>query len=172
MGIALDHRFAKKLSPRDIFYRIGLFSVYSIFTYYFHFFPFNWLSIDSLIIFFYDLFTDENFKKKAREFNFENQEKIKKSQERLSETILKQTIRAPLTIAECLPYIAGIKFCYFSYQYLFNYCVYDKTNGNSKFFFNSTLCDLTYLLLPNRNAQYDTTSDEQNFFKKQHNLVP
>ena len=71
VGIPLDHRFAKKLSARDIFIRIGLFSVYSIFTYHFQFFLFNWLSIDALSIFFFDLITDENFQQKLHKVNNE-----------------------------------------------------------------------------------------------------
>ena len=98
MGIPLDHRFAVKLSVRDILIRIGLFSVYSIFTYHFQFFLFNWLSIDALSIFFFDLITDENFQQKLHKVNNVIQ------QEKFTETILKQTIREPMTIYECLKF--------------------------------------------------------------------
>jgi predicted RNA-binding protein len=159
--VAQEHRLAKKLSTREISIRIGLFSFYSLFTYYFHFFPFKWLPIDFLIILSYDVFTDENFKQKSREYNYQL------NQERMNETFLKQIKRTPLTINECLTYIAGIKFIFFSFQYLRNY--FDCDKEVSTLIFDYEICDRTYWLT-NGNAEHGSLQICVNFVFKNYKI--
>ena len=159
--VAQEHRLAKKLSTREISIRIGLFSFYSLFTYYFHFFPFKWLPIDFLVILSYDVFTDENFKQKTREYNYQL------NQERMNETFLKQIKRTPLTINECLTYIAGIKFIFFSFQYLRNY--FDCDKEVSTLIFDYEICDRTYWLT-NGNAEHGSLQICVNFVFKNYKI--
>jgi hypothetical protein len=138
--IAQGHRLAKKLSTREICIRIAFFSFYSLFTYFFNIFPLKCTPIDFLAIFlFYDL-SDENFRQKVHEFNFER--------------IFRLTKRTPMTFYECLPYIAGIKFICFSFQYLLNNFKIDKTNEEWTLILDE-MCDRSDWL-PKRNAQYDS----------------
>jgi hypothetical protein len=102
----------RKLSPREMCRRAGLFLLYSLLAYFCNFFPFTWLPLDFLAILVYDLCVSKHFE---RTLDLEG----------ARAQYLQPIVEQRMTYWECILCITGIKFAFFSLKYLLISCGFD-----------------------------------------------